>query len=174
VEYSKIKLNVSETDFLSREEVEQLINSSLKEEVVVVGASTGSDTHTVGIDSILNQKGFDGNYGLERYKGFRVYNLGAQVPNDVLVSKALEVNAKAILVSQTVTQQGLHIHNLTELADMLESEGIRDDILLICGGPRISNPLAKELGYDIGFSKGCLPNHVATYIVKELIRQKEL
>jgi beta-lysine 5,6-aminomutase beta subunit len=82
-------------------------------EVVVVGAATGTDTHSVGIDAMLNVKGFNGHQGLEAYRGFRVYNLGSQVPNAVLIARAIEVKADAILVSQTVSQQKPHIHNLT-------------------------------------------------------------
>jgi beta-lysine 5,6-aminomutase beta subunit len=174
VDYSAIELDDNDSITISQEEIEVFIKEHIKRDIVVVGASTGTDTHTVGIDAILNMKGYNGRYGLERYKGFIVYNLGGQVPNETLLAKAIELNADAILVSQTVTQQQLHIHNLTQLVDLLEAEGIRDDIILLCGGPRISNELAKELGYDAGFSKGCYPNNVAAYIVKELAaRNKE-
>jgi len=173
VDYTAIELDDSDVSAMSREEVEDFIEENIKRDIVVVGASTGTDTHSVGIDAILNMKGYNGHYGLERYKGFTVYNLGSQVPNETLLAKAIEVHADVIMVSQTVTQQQLHIHNLTQLVDLLEAEGVRDDMLLICGGPRISNELAKELGYDVGFSKGCYPNYVATYIVKELAERNK-
>jgi len=32
----------------------------------------------------------------------------------------------------------------------------------------VTNELAKELGYDAGFSKGTYPHHVASFIVREL------
>ena len=38
--------------------------------IVVLGACTGSDAHAVGIDAIMNMKGFAGDYGLERYACF--------------------------------------------------------------------------------------------------------
>ncbi|HST34369.1 MAG TPA: cobalamin-dependent protein, partial [Solirubrobacteraceae bacterium] len=94
--------------------------------------------------------------------------LGSQVPNSVLVSRAIDLDADAILVSQTVTQQNLHIANLTELVEIVEAEGRRKQIILTCGGPRVSNELAKELGFDAGFSKGTYPHHVASFIVREL------
>ncbi len=53
-----------------------------RSKIVVVGACTGSDAHTVGIDAILNYKGYAGDKGLESYKGFEVHNLGAQVENE--------------------------------------------------------------------------------------------
>jgi beta-lysine 5,6-aminomutase beta subunit len=41
-------------------------------------------------------------------------------------------------------------------------------MILACGGPRVSNELAKELGFDAGFSKGTYPHHLATFLVREL------
>ena len=117
---------------------------------------------------MLNLKGYHGHHGLEGYRSFETYNLGSQVPNSVLLAKAMEVGADAVLVSQTVTQQNLHVHNLTELVEMVEAEGMRGRMILACGGPRVSNELAKELGYDAGFSKGTEPQHLATFIAREL------
>jgi beta-lysine 5,6-aminomutase beta subunit len=51
---------------------------------------------------------------------------------------------------------------------MVEAEGARKRLILTCGGPRVSNELAKELGFDAGFSKGTYPFHVASFIVREL------
>ena len=51
----------------------------LRRKLVVVGACIGTDAHTVGIDAILNIKGFAGEKGLEYYREIRVVNLGAQV-----------------------------------------------------------------------------------------------
>jgi beta-lysine 5,6-aminomutase beta subunit len=168
VDYSKIENEGFEIKYMDKPDIESYIDEHIGRQVVVIGASTGTDTHSVGIDAMLNMKGFDGEYGLEAYRGFATHNLGSQVPNHVLVAKAMEVNADVILVSQTVTQQKLHVHNLTQLVDIVEAENIRKDILLVCGGPRISNELAKELGFDAGFSKGTYPNHLASYIVREL------
>jgi beta-lysine 5,6-aminomutase beta subunit len=156
------------TRSMSEEEVDAYVGEHVGRPIVVIGASTGTDTHSVGIDSILNLKGFDGRHGLEAYHWFRAHNLGSQVPNTALLAKAFELRADAILVSQTVTQQGLHLHNLTELVELVEAEGKRRDVLLICGGPRISDELAKELGFDAGFSKGTYPNDVAAFIAQEI------
>lgn len=158
----------SPTRAMSEDEVDAYVAEHITRPIVVIGASTGTDTHSVGIDSILNLKGFDGRHGLEAYHWFRAHNLGSQVPNTALLAKAFELEADAILVSQTVTQQGLHLHNLTELVELVEAEGRRRDVLLICGGPRISDELAKELGFDAGFSKGTYPNDVAAFIAQEV------
>ena len=168
VDYSSISADGFELEYMTEEEIEAFAREHVGRPIVVVGASTGTDTHSVGIDAMLNLKGFHGHHGLEGYKAFRAYNLGSQVPNSVLVQRALELGADALLVSQTVTQQDLHIANLTELVEIVEAEGARKRLILTCGGPRVSNELAKELGYDAGFSKGTYPHHVASFIVREL------
>jgi len=168
VELSALTWEDDEGVIMSQPEVETLIDEQVKRDIVIVGASTGTDTHTIGIDAILNMKGFDGQQGLEAYRGFKTHNLGGQLPNEMLVAKARELKADAILVSQTVTQQDLHIYNLTHLVDLLEAEGLRDDVILVCGGFQITDELAKELGFDRGFARGTYPNHVASFIAREM------
>ncbi|MDD3688142.1 MAG: cobalamin-dependent protein, partial [Bacteroidales bacterium] len=107
----------------------------------------------------------------ERYEMFEALNMGAQIPNEEFIAKAIELKADALLVSQTVTQKDVHIKNLTELVEMLEAEGLRDKVILICGGPRISHELAKELGYDAGFSMNSYADDVASYIAQEMDRR---
>jgi beta-lysine 5,6-aminomutase beta subunit len=117
----------------------------------------------------MNMKGFAGHYGLERYEMIEAYNLGSQVPNEEFIKKAIELKADVLLVSQTVTQKNVHIQNLTNLVELLEAEGIREKIILICGGPRITHELAKELGYDAGFGPGKYADDVATFAVMEMV-----
>jgi beta-lysine 5,6-aminomutase beta subunit len=172
IDFTKIEVPKVEGDVMSKEEVEEYIKDNIKRKVVIVGACTGTDAHTVGIDAIMNMKGFAGHFGLERYEGVEAYNLGSQVPNEEMVAKAIELNADAILVSQVVTQKDVHIPNLTELVELLEAEGLRDKIILTCGGPRISYELAKELGYDAGFGTGSYAEDVATFVVTEMVNRK--
>jgi beta-lysine 5,6-aminomutase beta subunit len=171
VDYSAIKIPKQQQTILSFKEINTLIEKELERKVVVVAACTGSDAHTVGIDAIINMKGYKGEYGLERYPEIDAYNLGSQVPNAELLARAVELNADAVLVSQVVTQKNIHLENLTELIELAEAEGLRDRVMMICGGPRISHELAIELGYDAGFGPGTLPNHVASYIATELVKQ---
>ena len=168
IDFTALQGEGFDIEYMSEEEIERFAEEHIGRRIVVVGASTGSDTHSVGIDAMLNLKGYHGHHGLEGYRAFETHNLGSQVPNSVLVARAIEVGADAILVSQTVTQQNLHVQNLTELVEMVEAEGRRGEMILACGGPRVSNELAKELGYDAGFSKGTYPHHLATFIVREL------
>ena len=57
------------------------------------------------------------------------------------------------------------------MVELLEAEGLRDKVILIAGGARITNELAKELGYDAGFGPGKYADDVATYIVKEMVQR---
>lgn len=171
VDYTKIEVPKVEVDSMTKEEVEKYIDKNIKRTVNVVGACTGTDAHTVGIDAIMNMKGYNQHYGLERYEGMEALNMGSQVPNEELVAKAIEMNADAILVSQVVTQKDVHIPNMTQLVELLEAEGIRNKIVLVCGGPRISHELAKELGYDAGFGPGSYAEDVASFIVTEIVKR---
>jgi beta-lysine 5,6-aminomutase beta subunit len=137
----------------------------------VLGAAIESDAHTVGIDAIMNMKGFAGDHGLESYPAIEAVNLGAQVPCERLLREARERSADAILVSQVVTQKQVHARQLTKLIDLLEAEGERGRYLVACGGPRLSNAFAKELGYDAGFGPGSRPGQVAAWLAAELGRR---
>ncbi len=171
VDVTSIKVDSVDSEVFDMDEVDEFIRQNIKRKVVVVGASTGTDAHTVGVDAIMNMKGFAGHYGLERYEMIDAYNLGSQVENEEFVSKAKELNADVLLVSQTVTQKDIHIKNMTNLVEILEGMGLRDKVILIAGGPRISNELSKELGYDVGFGPGKYANHVASFFVKEMVKR---
>jgi len=171
IDYTAIKVTKVDVEVMDRLECERYIKENIKREVVMIGASTGTDAHTVGIDAIMNMKGFHGHYGLERYKGIEAINMGSQVPNEALIAKAVEVSADAILVSQTVTQKDVHVQNLTNMVELLEAEGLRSKIILVCGGPRLSHELAQELGFDAGFGPHSYAEHVASFVLTEIVRR---
>lgn len=175
VDYTSIHVVTSDVEVMSMHEIDEYIKENIRRKVVMIGASTGTDAHTVGIDAIMNMKGFAGHYGLERYKMIEAHNLGSQVTNEEFIRKAIELKADVLLVSQTVTQKNVHIKNLVELVEMLEAEGLRDKVVLACGGPRITYDLAKELGYDAGFGPGKYAEDVASFAVTEMVsRMKRL
>jgi beta-lysine 5,6-aminomutase beta subunit len=171
VDYTTIHVPKVESNKMDMHETDAYIKEHIGRKIIVVGASTGTDAHTVGIDAIMNMKGFAGHYGLERYEMIEAINMGSQVPNEEFIAKAIELNADALLVSQTVTQKDVHIQNLTELVEMMEAEGLRSKMILACGGPRISHELAKELGYDAGFGMNTYADDVASFIAQELVRR---
>ncbi len=151
-----------------------LIAETLRRKIVVFGACTGTDTHTVGIDAILNMKGFSGDYGLERYPWFEAYNLGSQVPNEDLIRKARDKKADAILVSQVVTQRDVHKENSRQFIDEAKRQGVYGRITLLLGGPRVDHKLALELGFDAGFGPGTKPSDVANYVAHKVFQREGL
>jgi beta-lysine 5,6-aminomutase beta subunit len=153
---------------MTMEEIDAFVAQRIGRKLRVAGACIGTDAHTVGIDAILNMKGYKGDYGLERYHMFEAFNLGSQVSVDELVRFARERQIDALLASQVVTQKGSDVKNFTALSELLEAQGLRDRIVLVCGGPRVTNRLASELGYDAGFGRGTLPSEVAAFIAVTL------
>ncbi len=168
VDTSQPQATEIEVKEMSFDEINHYIKEKIGRKLNVVAACTGTDAHTVGIDAIMNMKGYKGEFGLERYPWINAWNLGSQVPNTRLVAEAKSRQVDALLVSQVVTQRDVHISNLSQLTELLEAEGMRQNVLLIVGGPRISHQLALELGYDAGFGPGTTPRQVASYIAREM------
>jgi beta-lysine 5,6-aminomutase beta subunit len=171
VDMSRIKVAKPEFEVLDKDAVNEKIARVMQRKMVVIGACIETDAHTVGIDAIMNMKGYNGHKGLESYHEMRAINLGAQVDSEALVARAIDEQADVILVSQIVTQKNIHLDNLTKLSDILEAEGLREKVILIVGGPRISHELAKELGYDAGFGPGCYAENVASFAIEEWARR---
>jgi beta-lysine 5,6-aminomutase beta subunit len=153
---------------MSMDEIDAFVRARIGRKVRIAGACIGTDAHTVGIDAILNMKGYKGDYGLERYKEFETFNLGSQVSVEDLAAFVRDERIDAVLASQVVTQKGSDVANFTALAELIEAEGIRERVLLIAGGPRVTNLLATELGYDAGFGRGTLPSEVAAFVAHRL------
>lgn len=174
VDITRIQVTKPEFPLRNREELEALVKEKLGRKITVVGGATGSDAHTVGIDAILSIKGIAGDKGLEYYPFFKVVNLRAQVSNDLLVAKAAEQQADAILVSKLVTQQDQHLKDLKDLVELLKNaEGLSPNLIKIVGGPRMDHRTARSVNFDAGFGPGTKPSEVANYIVHELIRRSE-
>ncbi len=169
VDFSRIVVPKVEGDRMGKAEVNRFVQERIGRKVVVLGACTGSDAHTVGIDAIMNMKGYDGEKGLESYPEIDAYNLGSQVANEDLIAAAIEKKADALLVSQVVTQKDAHKITLGQLIDMLEAEDLREQMIVVCGGPRIGHELALELGYDAGFGPGTQAPDVASFIVRQIV-----
>ncbi|WP_026425563.1 OAM dimerization domain-containing protein [Actinokineospora inagensis] len=173
VDLDEVEVVEREYPLLPPSEVNTAVKKSLRRKLVVVGACIGTDAHTVGIDAILNIKGFAGEKGLEYYRELRVVNLGAQVSVPDLVKRSRAEKADAVLVSQVVTQRDAHILNTQEMsAAFREAMGARRP-LLIAGGPRFDPRMAGDLGVDRVFSRGTTPGEVASYLVHAITQRKE-
>jgi beta-lysine 5,6-aminomutase beta subunit len=109
VDITSISTTSAKVAAMSMEDVDAFVRERIGRKVRVAGACIGTDAHTVGIDAILNMKGYQGDYGLERYKEFTVFNLGSQISVEELVRFAEEQEIDALLASQVVTQKGSDI-----------------------------------------------------------------
>ena len=168
------ELTVVERAFpiLPPKEINRLIFENLKRPLGVVGACTGTDAHTVGLDAILSMKGFAGDKGLEYYQEMQVFNLGSQVSPEEIVTVCAAETVDAVLISQVVTQRDAHVHHLREVRAALEAAGLREALILVGGGPRFSPEQAAELGYDHIFGRGTKPSEVASYLTWAVLEKQ--
>ncbi|MGN0062967.1 MAG: OAM dimerization domain-containing protein [Nocardioides sp.] len=174
VETAKVEVVERDYPLLTPKEANATVKERLRRRMVVVGACIGTDAHTVGIDAILNIKGFAGEKGLEYYRELKVVNLGAQVSVPQLVEAARAEHADAVLVSQVVTQRDAHLLNTREMsAAFREAYPAATRPLLVVGGPRFDESSAADLGVDRVFSRGTTPGEVASYLVSRIAGEKE-
>ena len=173
VDPSKVEVVERDYDLLTPKEVNAAIKRALRRRLVVVGGCIGTDAHTVGIDAILNIKGFAGEKGLEYYREIKVVNLGAQVSVPELVDAAVREKADAVLVSQVVTQRDAHVLNTREMsAAFREAFPAERRPLLVVGGPRFDETMSAELGVDRVFGRGTTPGEVASFLVHRLTTER--
>jgi beta-lysine 5,6-aminomutase beta subunit len=170
VDTSKVEVIERDYPLLSPKDANLAIRKGLRRRLTVVGACIGTDAHTVGIDAIMNIKGFAGEKGLEYYRELSVTNMGAQVSVPELVETARAEKADAVLVSQVVTQRDAHLQNTRAMtAAFREALPAGRRPLLIVGGPRFDELMAGELGVDRIFGRGTTPREVASYLVHALV-----
>ncbi|HSV40164.1 MAG TPA: OAM dimerization domain-containing protein [Nocardioidaceae bacterium] len=173
VDTDQVEVVERDYDLLTPKEVNFAVKKALRRRLTVVGACIGTDAHTVGIDAILNIKGFAGEKGLEYYREIKVVNLGAQVSVPQLVERAHAEKADAVLVSQVVTQRDAHLLNTKEMsAAFREAYPSQKRPLLVVGGPRFDEAMTEELGVDRIFSRGTTPGEVASYLVHALVNRR--
>jgi len=171
LDYTKVEVPQLDLEKRDYKEIDKNILKDLKKPIRLVGACTGYDAHTVGLDAILNMKGFDGDIGLERYKGFKVVNMGSQVPTSELIDRAVKEKADAILLSKVVSQKDIHIYDMKDLISQLKKKGARKGFYFGVGGPRVTHKLALELGFDAGFTIGSRPSDVANFLYEKMMEK---
>ena len=104
----------------------------------IIGVVEG-DTHDIGKNLVKI---------LMDTAGYEMYDLGRDVPLDVFVEKAKEVDAQLVCMStlMTTTMDGMRV-----VIDKLKEAGIRDKVKVMIGGSPISQKFADEIGAD-GYS----------------------
>jgi beta-lysine 5,6-aminomutase beta subunit len=172
IDFDAIEVPVVTQRKMPFDDLNEAIKHDFGRRLVVVGACIGTDSHTTGIDAIMNMKGFAGDYGLERYSGLRAINLGSQVEPAALVARAKAEGADAVLVSKVVTQRDVHKEDARALVEAAKEAGIFDKTIFLFGGPRVDHKTALELGFDAGFGPGTKPSDVANYIYYRMLERR--
>lgn len=148
-----------EPEILSDEELwEELEKRPLK----VVAATVGQDEHSVGLREVIDIK----HGGIEKW-GIEVEYLGTSCPIEKLVDAAIEVNADGILASTIISHDDIHYKNMKRIHEYCVEKGIRDKIMIACGGTQVTPEIAVQQGVDAGFGRGTKGVHVATFFVNK-------
>ncbi len=148
-----------EPEIMSNEELwEEIERKPLK----VVAATVGQDEHSVGLREVIDIK----HGGIEKW-GIEVEYLGTSCPIEKLVDAAIELNADAILASTIISHDDIHYKNMKKIHEYAVEKGVRDKIMIACGGTQVTPEIAVQQGIDAGFDKSSKGVHVATFLVKK-------
>ncbi len=110
--------------------------------VVVLGTTKG-DIHEIGkqlVGTLLSAN------------GFRVYDLGADVPAEKFAAKALELSADIVGVSALLTTT---MRNQKTVIEALEKADLRPQVKVMVGGAPVTRRWAEEIGAD-GYAKDAM------------------
>jgi D-ornithine 4,5-aminomutase subunit beta len=151
---------------LSEDEIREGIKKS---GLTVVAGTVGEDEHSVGLREILDIK----HAGIEKF-GAKYHYLGTSVPVSKMVDAAIETGSQAILISTIISHNDVHRKNMRKLDELCREKGIRDDIILICGGTQVTKEIAQECGMDDGFGRGSKGIQVVDSIVKNLKKKGKI
>ncbi|MFC1558915.1 B12-binding domain-containing protein, partial [candidate division KSB1 bacterium] len=77
--------------------------------------------------------------------GFRVIDLGADVPAEKFYDAVVQNNANFIGMSALLTTTMV---NMKQVIDMLKEKNVRDKVKVIIGGAPLTNDFAQEIGAD--------------------------
>ena len=127
----------------------------------LVAATVGEDEHSVGMREILDIK----HGGLEAF-GFHSLYLGTSVPLTKVIDAAVEYDADAILISTIISHADIHRQNMRRLHQLSVEKGVRDRLILVAGGPQVTDDLARSAGLDAGFGRGTKGIEVASFLVR--------
>lgn len=121
----------------------------------VIGVVEG-DTHDIGKNLVKLM--------LET-AGFKMIDLGKDVPVEKFVNQAIENEADFIMMSTLMTTT---MDNMKRVIDILNERGIRDQFKVMIGGGPVSESFAKDIGAD-AYSENATE---AVKVAKKLLENK--
>jgi corrinoid protein of di/trimethylamine methyltransferase len=136
-------------------ELKRLGTERPMEGVVVLGTTKG-DIHEIGktlVGTLLTAN------------GFRVHDLGVDVPGEKFAAKALELRADIIGVSALLTTT---MKNQKTVIEAVERAGLRSTVKVMVGGAPVTRQWAAQIGAD-GYAKDAMS---AVALARELMAQK--
>ncbi len=122
--------------------------------VVVLGTTKG-DIHEIGktlVGTMLTAH------------GFRVHDLGVDVPSEKFAAKARELKADIVGVSALLTTT---MRNQRTVVEALEKAGLRSQVKVMVGGAPVTRRWAEEIGAD-GYAKDAMS---AVTLARELMEK---
>lgn len=172
----RVPFDVDLKDLVIPEEPNVLTDEEIREDIEakpmkIVAATVGEDEHSVGLREIIDIK----HGGIEKY-GIECHYLGTSVPVEKLVDAAIELNADAILASTIISHDDIHYKNMKKLHEYCIEKGIRDKVIIVCGGTQVTPEIAVKQGVDAGFGRNSKGINVATFLVekrREMIKNVE-
>ena len=84
--------------------------------------------------------------------GFQVYDLGVDVSTEKFVEAVRMIKPDILAMSALLT---VTMHQMKDVIDKLEKEGLRNGIRIILGGAPISKEYAEEIDADARTKKCC-------------------
>jgi methanogenic corrinoid protein MtbC1 len=96
--------------------------------------------------------------------GFEIHNLGRDVPTDLFLDKARELNPDIIGLSAMMSTTAL---KLKDVLEDFERSGLKDGIYFVVGGAAISEEFAKDIGANAYASDA----KKAAQVFEELLRR---
>ncbi|MBC7074911.1 MAG: cobalamin B12-binding domain-containing protein [Syntrophomonadaceae bacterium] len=102
---------------------------------IVIGTVKG-DIHDIGKNIVAT---------LLRCSGYRVHDLGVDVPPEAFVTKLLETNARLLGLSGLLT---LAFDSMKETVCKVEQAGLRDRVKVIIGGGPVNEKVVEYTGAD--------------------------
>ncbi|NCB42105.1 MAG: LuxR family transcriptional regulator [Clostridia bacterium] len=154
-------------------EPKYLTDAEIREDVSahplkVVCATIGEDEHSVGLREIIDIK----HGGIERF-GIEINYLGTSCSVEKLVDAAVELKAEAILASAIISHDNIHYKGMKRIHELAVEKGIRDDIIILCGGTQVIPEEALKTGIDGAFGRNTHGIDVATALIEKRRKKRE-